>query len=100
MSRSGRVPLTVFVIGDLSNRTGKPPNPWEWEIRRRSKPIMVNVSGSGLRSRGGAEFAGKRELAEFLKLLPEEEKAPFVATHNFPVFHTRNGVRSRQGPVD
>ena len=58
----------------VTRETGKPPNPWGWEIRRRSKPMPVNLSGSGCRTQKAAEFAGKRELEELLKLLAEEEK--------------------------
>ena len=58
----------------VTRENGKPPNPWEWEIRRHSKPMPVKMSGSGYKSQMAAEFAGKRELEEFLKLLAEEEK--------------------------
>jgi hypothetical protein len=58
----------------VTRENGKPPNPWEWEIRRHSKPMPVKMSGSGYRSQVAAELAGKRELEEFMKLLAEEEK--------------------------
>ena len=58
----------------VTRETGQRPNPWEWEIRRHSKPMPVKLSGGGYRSQMAAEFAGKRELEEFLKLLAQEEK--------------------------
>jgi hypothetical protein len=58
----------------VTREVDKPPNPWGWEIRRHSKPMPLKVSGSGFRSQTAAEFAGKRELEEFLKLLAEEER--------------------------
>ena len=58
----------------VTRETGTPPNPWEWEIRRYSKPMPVKLSGSGFRSRMAAGIAGKRELEKFLVLLAQEER--------------------------
>jgi hypothetical protein len=63
-------PDYYMVTGETEER----PNPWMWEIRRHSKPMPVRVFEKGFRSQMAAEFAGKRELAQFLKLLAEEEK--------------------------
>ena len=58
----------------VTRETEERPNPWIWEIRRHSKPMPVRVLEKGFRSQMAAEFAGKRELDRFLKLLVEEEK--------------------------
>jgi hypothetical protein len=46
------------------SRRGKPPNPWVWEIRRKSNPNLRSVADMGFRSATAAEEAGKKVLAE------------------------------------
>jgi hypothetical protein len=50
------------------------PLPWRWEIRRRSRPMGVRVGRSGYQSHASAEYAGKRELENFLNALAKEER--------------------------
>jgi len=50
------------------------PDRWGWEIRRRSKPLGVKVTGNGYQSDTAAQFAGKQALADFLVALLKEEK--------------------------
>jgi hypothetical protein len=58
----------VFTSG-----SGNKPNPWSWEIRRKSKPMGIKLSESGFRSCQAADFAGKRALSDFLIELAREE---------------------------
>jgi len=58
----------------VTRETGERPNPWIWEIRRHSKPMPVRLFERGFRSQMAAEFAGRRELEQFMKALAEEEK--------------------------
>src|SRR5258705_6618672 len=52
----------------VTRETEERPNPWIWEIRRHSKPMPIRVLEKGFRSQMAAEFAGKRELDQFLKI--------------------------------
>jgi hypothetical protein len=47
---------------------------WGWEIRRKSKPLGIKVTGDGYQSDQAAQFAVKRALADFLLDLLKEEK--------------------------
>jgi hypothetical protein len=47
---------------------------WRWEIRRRSAPMGVKLSGDGYSSQRAAEEAGKQALAKFLTALTSEER--------------------------
>ncbi len=60
----------------VTSRRGEYPDRWSWEIRRRSKPLGVKVTGDGFQSEMAAQFAGKRALADFLSDLSKEEKRP------------------------
>jgi hypothetical protein len=51
-----------------------PPQSWHWEIRRSRNPMGVRVTEGGYQTRMAAEYAGKRELAQFLDLLAKEER--------------------------
>jgi hypothetical protein len=53
--------------------SGSKPTFWSWEIRRKSQPMRIKVSATGLQSRQAAEFAGARALSEFLIELSREE---------------------------
>ena len=46
---------------------------WNWEIRRKSKPLGIKVTGVGYQSDTAARFADKRALADFLSDLSMEE---------------------------
>jgi hypothetical protein len=50
------------------------PARWRWEICRRSRPMGIRVWSGGYVSKLAAEFAGKRELDEFLKAAAEEDR--------------------------
>jgi hypothetical protein len=52
------------------------PDRWSWEMRRKSKPLGIKMTGDGYQSDTAAKFAGKRALAEFLTELSREEKRP------------------------
>ena len=62
-----------YVITSLRVRH---PDRWSWEIRRKSKPLGIKMTGDGYQSDTAAKFAGKRALAEFLTELSREEKRP------------------------
>jgi hypothetical protein len=49
---------------------------WSWEIRRKSKPLGIKMTGDGFQSEMAAQFAGKRALADFLSDLSKEGKPP------------------------
>jgi hypothetical protein len=58
----------------VTSRRGDYPERWSWEIRRKSKPLGVKMTGDGFQSEMAAQFAGKRALADFLTELSKEEK--------------------------
>jgi hypothetical protein len=60
----------------MTSRRGGPPDRWSWEIRRKSKPLGVKMTGDGYQSDTAAQFAGKQALAVFLTDLANEEKRP------------------------
>jgi hypothetical protein len=45
-----------------------------WEIRRKSKPLGVKLTGNGYQSESAAQFAGRRALTELLAGLAKEER--------------------------
>ena len=47
---------------------------WSWEIRRKSKPLGIKMTGDGFQSETAAQFAGKSALADFLSDLAQEDK--------------------------
>ena len=60
----------------VTSRRGDFPERWSWEIRRKSKPLGIKMTGEGLQSEIAAQLAGKQALAEFLAELSKEEKRP------------------------
>jgi hypothetical protein len=58
----------------VTRETGERPNPWRWEIRRRSKPMGVNLGAGGYQSQAAAEYAGAKALAELLGELAKERR--------------------------
>ena len=60
----------------VTSRRGEFPERWSWEIRRKSKPLGIKMTGDGFQSDTAAQFAGKQALAEFLAELSKEEKRP------------------------
>ena len=59
----------------FTSRQGeKHPERWSWEIRRKSKPLGIKMTGDGYQSGTAAQFAGKQALADFLLDLAKEEK--------------------------
>jgi hypothetical protein len=60
----------------ITSRRGEHPDRWSWEIRRKSKPLGIKMTGDGYQSDAAAQFAEKRALADFLSDLSKEEKRP------------------------
>lgn len=60
----------------FTSRRGEHPDRWSWEIRRKSKPLGIKMTGDGFHSDGAAQFAGKQALADFLSDLSKEGKTP------------------------
>jgi hypothetical protein len=54
--------------------TEREPMRWRWELRRHSSPMGVSVGRSGYQSQAAAEYAGKRELENFLTALGKGER--------------------------
>ena len=46
---------------------------WCWEMRRKSKPLGIKMTGDGFQSYSAAQFAGKQALEDFLSDLLKEE---------------------------
>jgi hypothetical protein len=46
---------------------------WRWEIKRRSQPMGVRLTGEGYSSQRAAEDAGRRSLADFLAAIASQE---------------------------
>jgi hypothetical protein len=61
-----------YFIVTIDTKQG--PMPWRWELRRRSSPMGIRIGGGGYQSQAAAEYAGKRELEDFLKALAKEER--------------------------
>jgi allophanate hydrolase subunit 2 len=45
---------------------------WRWEIKRRSEPMGVRLTGDSYSSQKAAEEAGRHALAEFLAAIAYE----------------------------
>ena len=60
----------------ITSRRGEHPDRWSWEIRRKSKPLGIKMTGDGYQSDTAAQFAGSQALADFLSELSKEEKRP------------------------
>jgi len=58
----------------FTSRGKKHPERWNWEIRRKSKPLGVKLTGNGYQSESAAQFAGRRALTELLAGLAKEER--------------------------
>jgi hypothetical protein len=58
----------------FTSRRGEHPERWSWEMRRKSKPLGIKMSGEGFQSESAAKFAGQRALDEFLSALAKEER--------------------------
>ena len=58
----------------VSSPRGEHPDRWSWEIRRKSTPLGIKMTGDRYQSETAAQFAGKRALADFLLDLSQEEK--------------------------
>jgi hypothetical protein len=52
------------------------PDRWSWEIRRKSKPLGIKMTGDGYQSDMAEQFAGNQALADFLSDLSKEDKRP------------------------
>jgi hypothetical protein len=58
----------------VTSRRGEYPDRWSWEMRRKSKPLGIKMTGDGFQSEMAAQFAGKHALADFLSYLFKQEK--------------------------
>jgi hypothetical protein len=58
----------------VTSRRGEHPERWSWEIRRKSKPLGIRLTGEGFQSNAAAQFAGKKALKDFLDELSKEER--------------------------
>jgi hypothetical protein len=58
----------------FTSRCGDFPARWSWEIRRKSRPMGVKLTGNGYQSESAAQFAGRRALTELLAGLAKEER--------------------------
>lgn len=67
-------PINDYYV--ITSRRGQNPDRWSWEIRRKSKPLGIKMTGDGFQSDTAAQFAGKQALADFLSDLSKEEKHP------------------------
>src|SRR5258708_2760193 len=67
-------PINDYYV--ITSRRGERPDRWSWEMRRKSKPLGIKMTGDGFQSEMAAQFAGKRALADFLSDLSKEEKDP------------------------
>ena len=45
--------------------SGKPPQ-WQWEIKRRPKPLGIKLYANGFKSEKAAKLAGEKALRELL----------------------------------
>jgi hypothetical protein len=62
-----------------SRRGEKYPGRWSWEIRRKSKPLGVKLTGDGYQSEAAAQLAGRRALTETSSWTSERGTAAFLA---------------------
>ena len=60
----------------ITSRRGEHPDRWSWEIRRKSKPLGIKMTGDGYQSDMAAQFAGNQALADFPSDLSKEDKRP------------------------
>jgi general stress protein YciG len=66
--------LYMFDYYLFVSRRGDPPNPWAWELRRKSKPNERYFCSEGFRSAQAAEKAGKIVLIEVRKAAAEKRR--------------------------
>ena len=50
----------------VSITRGEKPPEWQWEIKRRPKPLGVRLCANGFRSEKAAKLAGEKALRELL----------------------------------
>jgi hypothetical protein len=56
-------PLNEYFVS--ITRGGKPPQ-WQWEIKRRPKPLGVRFYANGFKSEKAAKLAGEKALRDLL----------------------------------
>lgn len=49
----------------FTSENGTWPSAWSWELRRKSKPMGIEISEGEFKSQQAAEFAGRRALSDF-----------------------------------
>jgi hypothetical protein len=65
-------PINDYYV--VTHPQGERSDHWSWEIRRKSKPLGIKITGDGYQSDTAARVAGKQALADFLFDLLKEEK--------------------------
>jgi len=65
-------PINDYYV--VTYRRGELHDRWGWEIRRKSTPLGIKLTGDGYQSDTAARFAGRQALADFLLDLAQEEK--------------------------
>jgi len=57
----------------VSITRGEKPPEWQWEIKRRPKPLGVRLCANGFRSEKAAKLAGEKALRELLDGIAREQ---------------------------
>jgi len=52
--------------------SGKPPQ-WQWEIKRRPKPLGIKLYANGFRSEKAAKLAGEKALRKLIDGIAREQ---------------------------
>jgi hypothetical protein len=68
-TRAGGALNEYFVSVTIS---GKPPQ-WQWEIKRRPKPLGIKLYANGFRSEKAAKLAGEKALRELLDSIARQQ---------------------------
>jgi hypothetical protein len=66
----GTVLLNEYFVSVTSS--GMPPQ-WQWEIKRRPKPLGIKLYANGFRSEKAAKLAGEKALRELLDGLARQQ---------------------------
>ena len=56
-------PINDYYV--VTSRRGQQPERWSWEMRRKSKPLGIKMTGDGYQSDTAAKFAGSKRWRNF-----------------------------------
>jgi hypothetical protein len=56
-------PINDYYV--ITSRRGEHPDRWSWEMRRKSKPLGIKMTGDGFQSEMAAQFAGEASAGRF-----------------------------------